>query len=140
MNIDTIMSKKLITLSMDCSLGDAKSIFEQHPIHHLPVLDESKKLIGLLNDRDLYKHLSPSIGTAKETHQDLAMLKKPVNLIMTRDLITAPSTLKIKEALVWIDEHHISCLPVVDDGKLVGIVSWRDVIKVLAEIQRRQID
>ena len=138
MNISAIMSTKLITLTMDDSLADAKTLFEQHPIHHILIIDDKKALVGVLTDRDLYLHLSPTIGTAKETHQDLQMMKKKVHQIMTRDIITASSTLTVKEALLLLDDHHISCLPIIDSNKLVGIISWRDIISVLADIYRQQ--
>ncbi len=132
------MSTKLITLNLDETLGHAKALFEQHPIHHILILDETKQLVGIMTDRDLYKHLSPSIGTAKQTHADATMLKKKVHLIMTRNIIAAPPTLPVKEALEWFDDNHISCLPVINNQQLVGIVSWRDIVKVLANIHRQQ--
>lgn len=138
MQISKIMTTKLITLSLDNTLADAKALFEQHRIHHIIVLDEHEKLIGLLTDRDLYKHLSPTIGTYKETHQDQQMLKKKIHLVMTRTIITATPELTIKEALIWFDDHHISCLPVISpDNHVLGIISWRDLIKVLAKVQRQ---
>ncbi|NMP30997.1 CBS domain-containing protein [Thalassotalea sp. M1531] len=137
MNISSIMSTKLITLTIDSTLGDAKDIFEKHTIHHILILDDDKQLSGLITDRDLYKHLSPTIGTAKESHDDLAMLKKKVHQIMTRDIVAAPTTLAIKDAIVWFDDNHISCLPVINEKQLVGIISWRDIVKVLAQVHRQ---
>ncbi|WP_281556470.1 CBS domain-containing protein [Thalassomonas sp. RHCl1] len=132
MSIADYMSTKLITLSMDDDLGKAKAIFDQHQIHHILVTD-NKELVGIFTDRDLYKHLSPAIGTYKETHKDTAYLQKKIHLIMTRDLITCAANLPLNEAVVLFYDNHISCLPVVDSHyRPVGIITWRDIIKILA--------
>ncbi len=133
MTISKIMTTDLISLDLDSDLNDAKKIFESHNIHHIMVLDDDLVLAGLLTDRDLYKYLSPSIGTANETRLDSAMLRKKIHQVMERNIITAPPELSLTEAPYWFYKHHISCLPIVDEnGRPIGIVSWRDIIKVLA--------
>ena len=137
MKLKNIMSTQLITLDLDSNLDQAKILFDKHKIHHLPVIGEDGELLGLITDRDLYKHLSPTAGTVKQTTHDFTLLKKKVNLIMSRDIISASKNLPVKEALVMLDEYHVSCLPVIDDElRLIGMVSWRDIIKVFAQLQR----
>ncbi|GHE81327.1 CBS domain-containing protein [Thalassotalea profundi] len=132
MSISQIMSKKLITLDIDDDLNKAKNIFEQHNIHHILVLN-NKELAGVITDRDLYKHLSPYIGTSKETPRDSTLLHKKVHLIMSRDLVTTNENSTINEAVLLFYKHHISCLPIINDEyQPVGIISWRDIIKVAA--------
>ena len=132
MSIADFMSAQLVTLSMDDDLGKAKEVFDKHKIHHILVTDE-KVLVGVFTDRDLYKHLSPTIGTYKETHKDSQLLHKKIHLIMSRDLITCAKSLPLNEAVVLFHDNHISCLPVVDDRyRPVGIITWRDIMKILA--------
>ena len=127
------MSKNLVTVYLDDDLNKVKKIFESHNIHHILVIDEDDKLYGVLTDRDLYKHLSPSAGTANETQKDTLLLNKKVNLIMSHNLLTAKEDFSIHQAVVMFYEHHISCLPVIDDNNTpIGIITWRDIIKVLA--------
>jgi acetoin utilization protein AcuB len=98
----------------------------------LLVLDQHKKLSGIVSDRDLLKALSPYVGSAAETTRDLATLNKRVHQIMTRHPITLHPRSEIAEAARVLLAHRISCIPVVDDEhKPVGIVSWRDVLKSL---------
>ncbi|WDE04062.1 CBS domain-containing protein [Thalassomonas viridans] len=138
MSIADFMSTGLITLSMDDDLGKAKTIFDQHKIHHILVTDD-KELVGIFTDRDLYKHLSPAIGTYKETHKDTAYLQKKIHLIMSRDLITCDASLPLNEAVVLFYDNHISCLPVVDKHhRPVGIITWRDIIKILAQQHKKR--
>lgn len=138
MSISTIMSRELITLSIDDNLDKAKAIFDQHKIHHI-LITHNNELSGVLTDRDLYKHLSPTIGTAKETYKDSALLQKKVHLIMSRNVVTAKEDLSLNEAVLLFYDNHISCLPIVDDKfNLLGIITWRDILKILALQYRKK--
>jgi len=133
MSISAVMTKELVTLDLDGTLADAKDIFESNFFHHLLVLDEQKKLMGLITDRMLYKHLSPTIGTRKETPNDSLIIRKKAHQIMMRDVVTAPPTLSLNEAAFLFYKHSITCLPVVNElQQPIGILTWRDIIKVLA--------
>jgi acetoin utilization protein AcuB len=137
MSLAKIMSTNLLTLEMDDDLSKAKAIFEQHNVHHILVLNETE-LVGVVTDRDIYKHLSPTIGTKNETPRDHSMLQKKLHLIMNRNLITAQKEVTLNEAVLLFYDNHISCLPIVNDKmEPVGIISWRDILKVVA-LQYRQ--
>lgn len=132
MSLTKFMSTALITLDMDDDLEKAKNTFEQHDIHHLLVLD-GNELAGIITDRDLHKHLSPAIGTNKETARDTSLLQKKVHLIMSRNLVTASEKISLNQAVILFHDNHISCLPVVNkDFEPIGIISWRDIIKIIA--------
>lgn len=133
MSISAAMTKEIVTLDLDGTLADAKDIFESNFFHHLLILDEDRKLMGLVTDRILYKHLSPTIGTHKETPNDSLIIRKKVHQIMVRDVITTTPELPLSEAAFLFYKHSISCLPVVNEQyQPIGILTWRDIIKVLA--------
>jgi acetoin utilization protein AcuB len=137
MSLNKVMSTNLITLEMDDDLGKAKAVFDQHKIHHILVLND-KELVGVITDRDIYKHLSPTIGTKKETPRDHSLLQKKLHLVMNRNLTTAPGNTTLNEAVLLFHDNHISCLPIVNNKmEPLGIISWRDILKVIA-IQYRQ--
>lgn len=139
MKIEKLMSKDLITLTMDCPLSKAKEIFENQKVHHLLITDDDHLLAGVITDRDLYKHLSPTIGTNQETPRDTALMQKKLHQIMTRDLISAQVNVSLNEAVLLFYDNHISCLPVVDkQNKAIGIITWRDILKVIALQYRRK--
>lgn len=139
MSLSKIMSTNLLTLEMDDDLSKAKAIFEQHNIHHILVLNE-KELAGVVTDRDVYKHLSPTIGTKNETPRDHSMLQKKLHLIMNRNLITAQEKVTLNEAVLLFYDNHISCLPIVNEKMHpVGIISWRDILKVVALQYRHKL-
>jgi acetoin utilization protein AcuB len=140
MKIESLMNKKLITLSMDAPLSKAKEIFEKENIHHLLITDDEGLLAGVMTDRDLYKNLSPSIGTSQETHRDTALMQKKSHQIMARNLITSQAQQTLNEAVLLFYDNHISCLPVVDEqNKAIGIITWRDILKVLALQYRKKL-
>lgn len=118
---------------MDSPLSKAKEIFENNKLHHLIILDDDGILIGVITDRDLYKNLSPSIGTSHETHKDTALMQVKIHKIMKRNVISAQPQHSISEAAELLYDHHISCLPIIDQQhKPIGIITWRDLLKVWA--------
>jgi acetoin utilization protein AcuB len=130
-SIKKIMSAKLVTVNMDDKLETVKEIFDNLKFHHLLVVEEHK-LLGVVSDRDLLKALSPNIGSARETYQDIASLNKRVHQIMTRRPIVLQESATVDDAIHAFNTHGISCLPVVDlNFRPVGIVTWRDILKNL---------
>lgn len=139
MSITTLMSKNLITLNIDDDLAKAKLIFDQHSIHHILILN-GKELAGVITDRDLYKNLSPTIGTSKETPRDTSLLRKKLHLIMSRELVTGTAETTLNEAVLLFYDNHISCLPIVDESfQPIGVITWRDVLKVIAIQYRNRL-
>ncbi len=133
MAMGDIMTARIVTVEMDDRLEAVKEIFDTQNFHHLLVVDENKKLCGIVSDRDLLRALSPYVGSAAETTRDLATLNKRVHQIMTRHPITLRPASTTAEAVNVLLAHRISCIPIVDDMfKPVGIVSWRDLIKSLS--------
>jgi len=133
MIIEKIMSKNVVTVEMDDSLKVVKDIFDNTRFHHLLVV-ESGILFGVISDRDLLKALSPNIGTISETTRDLATLNKRAHQILTRKPITLSPKSGIYNAIEIFNNHSISCIPVVDEEhKPIGLISWRDILKVIEE-------
>jgi acetoin utilization protein AcuB len=130
--VEQIMSRRVVTVSMDDTLAKAQALFNEFRFHHLLVV-EHERLVGVISDRDLLKASSPFTGTMNETARDLATLNKPLHQIMNRALITVDRGTSIDYAARLLIDKRISCLPIVtDDGKIEGIVSWRDLLKAYA--------
>ena len=140
MKIQNIMSTNLICLSMDSTLSKVKAIFEGNKIHHLIITDDEGLLAGVMTDRDLYKHLSPTVGTSHETYRDTALMQKKVHQVMTRNIVTAQENQTLNEAVLLLHDNHISCLPVINEqNEPIGIITWRDLLKVLALKYRKSL-
>ena len=123
------MIKKVVTVELDDSLRVVKELFEKTNFHHLAVVHDGK-LYGIISDRDLLKSISPNIGTMAATRKDMATLNKKVHQVMTRQPITSDEESSVRDAIHIFNTNKISCIPIVrDSGYLVGMVSWRDILR-----------
>lgn len=136
MKISKLMTKHLVVVTMDDPLSKVKDIFDQTEFHHLLVV-EGDNLFGVISDRDLLRSLSPKIDTAGATSKDLASLNKKAHQIMTRKPIYLNENASPQDAVDIFNQNKISCIPITnDDGKPVGILSWRDIMKVIKGKQK----
>ena len=132
MILGDIMTARVVTVEMDDRLETVKEIFDTMNFHHLLVVDEHRRLSGVVSDRDLLRAISPYVGSAAETTRDLATLNKRVHQIMTRRPFTLRAHSTVGEAVGLLLAHRISCIPIVDEeSKPAGIVSWRDLLRAL---------
>lgn len=133
MYIGRIMHTDLITVTPDTTLVQAKKILEQKKIDHLLVIDDDKKLVGIVSDRDLKKHWA-SPATSLSTHELNYLLQKVVvSMIMIKTVVTVTTSTTIERAALIMQQHNISSLPVMEDGELAGIITSTDVIRVLLQ-------
>jgi acetoin utilization protein AcuB len=126
------MSKHVVTVELDDTLALVKELFDHGKFHHLLAMEHGE-LLGVVSDRDLFKALSPNIGTATESYKDAATLNKKVHQIMSRKPIVLQEDASIDDAIDLFNAHSISCIPIVSNDKkrVVGILSWRDILRNL---------
>jgi acetoin utilization protein AcuB len=124
-----IMTRRIVTVNMDETLGSVRAIFDRYRFHHVLVVREDK-LVGVLSDRDLLKHISPFVGNdLMERSQDANTLQRRVHQVMIRNPIVGKPELTIPEAAKLVLDRNVSCLPVVDEAmRPRGIVTWRDLL------------
>lgn len=105
-----------VTLNVEATVGDAVRLMKEYKIGGIPVIDENKKLVGIITNRDL--------RFEKEMH-------KPVKEVMTREnLITANVEIDLEQAEGILQKHKIEKLPIVDkSGKLSGLITYKDILK-----------
>lgn len=132
--VESIMTRRVLSVDMDRSLEHVRRVFEEATFHHLVVVEDSK-LVGLISDRDLFKAISPFAGTLSEQSKDANTLRKAVHQIMSRDITTCTPGTTVREAGRLMLDGKFSCLPVVEgDGRCVGIVTVRDLAKWAVEL------
>lgn len=131
MAVADIMTKKLITVSLNETVKKMQEIFEKYPIHHLLVLNKSK-LVGIIDDRDLLKITSPYLNTKLESEKDLFTLTRQAHQLMHPNPATINSSASIQDAARSLIKNNVDLLPVVDKDKLaIGVLSWKDVMRFI---------
>ncbi|MCD8510000.1 MAG: acetoin utilization AcuB family protein [Bacillus sp. (in: Bacteria)] len=129
MMIQDIMTTDVVYITDKTSIKDALSKMEQFRIRHLPVVNERKEIIGIVSDRDLRDASPSSLGNCSKD-----VLQCPIKEIMKTDVLTALPYDFVEEAANMMMENRISCLPVEDNGKLIGIITGKDLLKNLVKL------
>jgi acetoin utilization protein AcuB len=128
------MSKPAITITDDCPITEALQTMRDANVRRLPVLNGDGDLIGIVSEKDLL-YASPSPATSLsiyEMHYLLSQLK--VTELMTPDPITVAPETPLEEAALIMADNKIGGLPVLEDGRLVGIITETDIFKVFLEL------
>ena len=123
------MTRGVVVLSPETTAGEALALCRERRIRHLPVLKEGR-LAGIVSDRDL-RSAAPALG---DPGRASALEKIQVSDFMTRDVVSARPDDPIEEAANKMRERRIGCLPVVEDGTLVGILTSSDVMEALVQL------
>ncbi len=126
--VGDIMTRHVISVTMDHTLAQVRDLFNAYRFHHLIVTDAGK-VVGVISDRDLLKNLSPFVDGPNERAQDRWSLNKKVHQIMTRRLVScSPDTTLARAGALMLD-HRVHCMPVLDEhSKITGILSMRDLL------------
>ena len=132
MKVSEVMTTEVVKVDMDDRLTVVKDILGNAPFRHLLVV-EDEELQGVISDRDLLRCLSPFIGTEAESVRDTKTIDQRAHQVMTRSPYTIESSISIRDALLIMLEHTIGCLPVVDDGNIVGIFTLHDGLRALLD-------
>ena len=132
MIIADIMTIDPITIDADTDVMIAAEIMETHQMHHLPVVNSNRSLVGLVSDRDIRNVLgAPMIRNWKKSAPKTSV---PVRTIMTTAPIAIEAHESIEKAANRMLEHHIGCLPVIRGENVIGIVTRTDFMRALIQL------
>jgi len=127
------MMKKVITVSPSDSILAASGLAKQHGIKHLPVVKDGR-ITGIISDRDIKEYV-PSKAVTHDVYELHSLLAKTtVKAVMKGTVLTAGPDTPVEEAAMLMLDNDIGCLPVVEGNTLVGIISDRDIFRVLVNI------
>lgn len=120
------MTANPFTISPDQTIPEAHEIMEKHGVKRLPVM-KNGKLVGIVSKEDILR-ASPSKATAFSIGEITYLLSKTkISQIMSKNLVTISSNALLEEAATLMRDNEISFLPVVDNNKLVGIITETDI-------------
>jgi len=128
------MTRPPITAPPEMPMQEALKLMRERGIRRLPVVDKKSKLVGIVSDRDLL-HASPSDATSLSVWELNYLLSKvTLKELMTTPVITVTPETPVQEAARIMAEKKIGGLPVVQAGKVVGIITETDLFRVLLEL------
>ncbi|MCF0261881.1 MAG: CBS domain-containing protein, partial [Sphaerochaetaceae bacterium] len=128
------MKKNPVTATPDMSIKEASEKMKQNKAHRLPVLDDDKHLVGIISEKDILLAAPSPASTLSAYEINYLLSKLTVKNIMSRNPLTITKETTIEEAVKLMVENDLSCLPVMEDGFLAGIVSKSDMFKILLEM------
>ncbi len=129
------MTHDIEAASPDETVLDARDRFRSGGFHHLPVV-EGDRLVGVVSDRDVLRAAGPSLGPTEFDDDAGPDIDRPLREIMSREVVTADPLMSVEEIADTLLRYEISALPVVVDGRLVGIVTSADVLRWAAGQER----
>lgn len=128
-----LMSTNVETLDPSDDVDLADMLMRLDHLHHLPVVEDGR-MVGLVTQRDIARHqVSPSSGLSEEA-QRRANLRVKVRDMMVSAVTTVGPETPVLEAVELMRERYLGCLPIVEDGELVGIVTGTDMLSLLAKV------
>lgn len=133
MKVGEIMSTNVVTVTEDTLVDDAKKIMDAHRIRRLPVMKKDK-LVGLVTKHMLLE-AAPSPATSLNIWELHYLLSKmTVNKIMVKNPFTIFPDMPVEEALQLGQEKGYGGFPVVEDGRLVGVVTESDIVRMMTRV------
>ena len=124
-SIEAIMSTNLITVAPDATLAEARTLMHDTRIHHIPVV-EGDHLVGLVTLTNVLAATDSFLREENRIHaNDIGIADA-----MVTDVATVDVNASLRHAALFLEKHKIGCLPVLDDGKLVGIITDTDFVAV----------
>ena len=133
MHVGRKMTTDLITVTPDTPLVNARDLLRERNIKQLPVVDAQGNLVGILTDRDIKQAWASPATTLSIYELTYVLQKLTVESVMVKDLITITPDATIERAAKILHDRKIGSLPVVEDDKLVGIITSTDLMEVLLD-------
>ncbi|PJK17361.1 acetoin utilization protein AcuB [Chryseomicrobium excrementi] len=130
MLIEEIMNQDVATLYPTQTLREAAATLREKKIRHIAVIDEHRKVVGVITDRDI-KQATPSNLLESDDH---SVLDTPIERIMTKNPITGHPLDFVEETATIFYDNRIGCLPIVSKGKLVGMITESDMLYKFIEL------
>ncbi len=128
------MSKHPITITADVRVDEALKVMRDNKVRRLPVVDKTGRLVGIVSEMDLL-YASPSPTTSLSVYELHYLLARiTVQDVMTKEVISVEEDTPLEEAARIMVDNKIGGLPVVRDGKLVGIITETDLFKIFLEL------
>ncbi|MDK9759128.1 CBS domain-containing protein, partial [Vibrio sp. D173a] len=105
-------------------------------IRHIPVVDADRKLLGVVTQRDVLAAQESSLQNIPQAQS--YTLATPLNEIMHKNVMSVEPRAGLKESAIYMQKHKVGCLPVVEHGELVGIITDSDFVTIAINLLELQ--
>ncbi len=135
-SVAEIMTREPYTLGPDDNLADARKLMAEHHIRHIPILAGDGSLVGLVSHRDVLAAEDSSIIRGREG-DDKTESYVALSSIMTSPVQTVDEHASLRGTAMHLQKNRMGCLPVLRDGKLVGIVTDSDFVAIAINLMEQ---
>ncbi|MEM9362355.1 MAG: CBS domain-containing protein [Bacteroidota bacterium] len=132
--VSQIMTTQVVTLTTKDDLVTAEETFKKHRIRHIPIV-HGDNILGILSYTDLMRiSFADAIDEHEQDVDTMVYNMFSIEQVMVKDVVSVPPIATIKEVAQFLTQKEFHALPVVEEGKLVGIVTTTDLIRYLLEL------
>jgi len=124
------MTAPVTGIQQDARLLDAALVLRRSGFRHLPIVD-GDRLVGIITDRDIQRFAPSLLGKISQEDYNAIFENTPLERVMTRDPATVTPATPVSEAVAILYNKKLGCLPVVEDGRLIGIITITDMLNLL---------
>ena len=123
------MTRDVVTVTAETKLARMAELMRERKLRHLPVVDDGGRLVGIVSHRDVQRAEPSPITTLDVGEVNYLLSKVTAGKLMHADVVTASPGMLVEEAGRLMRDRRVGCLPVVEEGKLVGIVTEDAIIQ-----------
>lgn len=127
------MSAPVTTIPHDARLLEAALALRRTGFRHLAIVN-GDQLVGIITDRDVHRYAPSMLGNLSQEEYNSIFEETPLERVMTRNPQTITPATSVREAVKMMHERKLGCLPVVDQDRLVGIITTSDMLGLLHKI------
>lgn len=128
-----IMMGSPVTLKPDETLDLANDVISLGRIRHIPILEDGR-LVGVLSERDMMGAATTTIFGLKRKSKSALLKSVLIKDVMKKKVVTVTPDTPIKDAAHLMKEKKIGCVPVVNEGSLVGLVTTTDILRYVENV------
>ncbi len=133
MLVGTRMAHPVITISPDVPITEALNLMYQENIRRIPVV-QGGKLVGIISDQDMLNASPTPTETLSIEHVNALISRITVEEVMTPDVLTIRTATPIEEAARIMSDNNVGALPVLEDERVVGIITETDLFKIFLDL------
>ena len=136
-----IMTVDVKTLTMDHTVGAFLKFMKSYGVRHAPVIDkldtdEEPRFVGVVSQRDVLRQMVPPRKTDDPVEGDSGILRRLLARTVTRNPYSVRPDAAVEEVIRLMLDHHVDMAPVIEEGRLCGLITSIDVLKIFRRVNK----